>query len=71
MKSSTTLGRVFDALKTPNIRRLSAEDYLQLSSTSVDDIKKARFIPPKIGEQGFGFFEVETRTKHFEVVSCE
>lgn len=71
MRSRTAQGAVFDAFLKPNIQQLSAEDFLQMSGRSADEIKKARFVPPKIGEQGFGFFEVETRSKRFEVASCE
>lgn len=71
MKSKSLLGATFDAFSTSSTRRLSAEEFLQFASTSADNIKKSRFVPPKVGDQGFGFFEVETKTRHFEVAGCE
>ncbi|MCJ1952427.1 hypothetical protein MUB13_26585 [Pseudomonas aeruginosa] len=56
----------FDAIPT-NRRSFTAEEFVHLSKKERDDIKSVRFIPPKIGSEGFGSFDVELGTAWFEV----
>ncbi|MBA1179564.1 hypothetical protein G7008_03520 [Pseudomonas psychrotolerans] len=57
---------VYDAYRAPT-RKVSAEHFVEMTARSRDEIKRVRFVPPKIGSRGFGHFEVETGTPHFEV----
>lgn len=45
-------------LKPIKVRRISAERYIKLSAREKDNIERARFVPPRIGSRGFGFFEL-------------
>lgn len=71
MKSSASFSNSYKALKVPNIRQLSAAEFLEFTNTSSNEIKSSKFIPPKLGDKGFGYFEVETKTPYFEVTSFE
>ena len=39
--------------------RVSAQEYLTISTQQKTNIAKARFIAPKVGDRSFGFFEIE------------
>ena len=49
-----------------NRKVLSAEEYLNLSRTELDDIKDSRIVPPQLGGSSFGGIEVVFRTPHYE-----
>lgn len=57
---------IYDAYRSTS-RKLSPEGFMELSAKDRDEIKRVRFVPPKIGSHGFGHFEVETSSPHFEV----
>lgn len=38
---------------------MAVDQFLQLSKRAPLDIKRSRFLPPKLGESGFGSVEVE------------
>ncbi len=42
--------------------KLSSKAYLKAMQQDADNIKEARFINPKIGKRGFGYFEVVYNT---------
>jgi hypothetical protein len=42
-----------------NRELLSPKQYMELSRTRPDDIKRATYVTPQIGKPGFGAFEVE------------
>lgn len=67
MKHRRLVGEALDAVLAARIREMSAEQFVQFSEAHAVEIKNVRFVPPKIGSDGFGVFEVETRTPHYEV----
>ena len=43
-----------------NKETVNSRDFLAILETRRNDIKKSRFIPPKLGSNnGFGYFEIE------------
>ena len=67
MKRRKLMGEALDAVLAARVREMSAEQFVQFSETHAFEIKNVRFVPPKLGSRGFGFFEVETKTPHYEV----
>lgn len=47
---------------------VSASEYLELMDKDSNLIKKAQFVPPKLGESGYGFFRVEYKTQKLKRV---
>ncbi len=45
-------------LKPIQKERVSAKEYLRLCREGKKNISASRFIPPKIGDRGFGAFEI-------------
>jgi len=45
-------------LKPIKRKKISPKAYMQLSARKKGNIARSRFIPPKIGSQGFGYFEL-------------
>lgn len=41
--------------------KISAAEYLDLAKNDSPSIKRVSFVPPRIGDKGFGSFEVEYR----------
>lgn len=50
-------------LKPVKSRVVSADEFLVISSVRKGNIESSRFIPPKIGEKGFGRFRVTFKDK--------
>jgi len=48
---------------------LSPQDFLRAHNSKPESIKTASFVPPRIGQRGFGAFEVEYR--HPKLVLAE
>ena len=61
MHSSLLLTRARVPLLDAPIRSevMAVDQFLQLSKRAPLDIKRSRFLPPKLGESGFGSVEVE------------
>lgn len=52
-----------DILVPKKVRQLSAQDYLkEMNAASKRNIKRVRFVPPKIGKEDFGHFEITYKT---------
>lgn len=52
---------------TPQVRKiLDASEYVVFIGKQHDNIKSSRFVPPKIGSDNFGFFEVELNLPIYE-----
>lgn len=49
-------------------KKMSAKQYLNACQTNKNTSSKARFVTPKVGGSGFGYFEVELQRPHYEVV---
>lgn len=41
---------------------VSPEEYMELVKKDAKNIKRSRFIPPRLGKKGFGKFEIEYKT---------
>ncbi|QMV65190.1 hypothetical protein VUJ49_09085 [Pseudomonas berkeleyensis] len=67
MKSWMLDGDVLEAVLVTHVRQMSPEQYLEFTESHSDEVKNVRFVPPRIGSEGFGVFEVETRTPQYEV----
>lgn len=50
-----------DALLPVTKERLSPQAFVSLINTQRGSVKRARFVPPKLGETGFGHVEVTYR----------
>lgn len=60
-------GNIFDAYLISGKKSVSADEYIDLIRNDRDEVKSAKFIPPKIGSEGFGRFEVELSSTTYEV----
>ncbi|WP_017903571.1 hypothetical protein [Pseudomonas asplenii] len=58
---------LFEAYLVNGRRSMTASQFADFVKTDRDEIKKVRFVPPVIGSEGFGRFDVELNSKHFEV----
>jgi len=58
---------IFDAYLSPGRKSLSAEQFIELARKDRDDIKSVKFVPPRIGSDGFGRFDVDISSSSYEV----
>ncbi|MBJ2254592.1 hypothetical protein JFT59_25715 [Pseudomonas sp. MF6784] len=60
-------GNIFDAYLISGRKSVSAEEYIDIIRSDRDDVKSAKFVPPKIGSEGFGRFDIELTSSTYEV----
>lgn len=58
---------LFEAYLSTGRKSMTATQFADFVKTDRDEIKKVRFVPPTIGSDGFGRFDVELNSKHYEV----
>lgn len=50
-------------------RVISAEEVLEILEKDPTEIKNINFYPSRLGQKGFGKFEIKWKTSHYEMVS--
>ncbi|CAB5577642.1 Uncharacterised protein [Pseudomonas putida] len=58
---------LFEAYISSSKRSLTADQFIDLARRDRDEIKSVKFVPPKIGSEGFGRFDVELSSTSYEV----
>ena len=56
--------QAYDLIPTKK-RRVGAEEFLKIFKSRKKDIRSTSFIPPALGDGGFGFFEIEYKNTIF------
>ncbi|MCK9740002.1 hypothetical protein LT697_00390 [Pseudomonas syringae pv. syringae] len=59
---------LFEAYIASGRRSMNAFQFAEYVKTDREMIKSVKFVPPSIGSEGFGRFDVELSSKHYEVV---
>tara|TARA_R110001592_G_scaffold296139_1_gene566457 strand:- start:8214 stop:8411 length:198 start_codon:yes stop_codon:yes gene_type:complete len=50
---------------------ISSKEYIELSKKEPHEIKKAQFVPPKLGQSGYGEFKVLYKTAKLKKLILE
>ncbi len=71
MRHTTNGGEKMEKLIAMRTQRLSSAEYIEKvkTATNRNNIKNVRFVPPVLGSNDFGSFEVEY--KRMEIVSTQ